>query len=240
MFTAITREGITARAIKQGLLALETWQLRDFAKDKHATVDDKAYGGGPGMVMQAPILAEATKAAKALQPNAQVIYMSPAGETINQRLICELAEKREPLLFVSGRYEGIDQRFIETTVDRQLSIGDYVLSGGELAVMVMIDAITRWLPGALGHASSAPNDAFARENGGILDCPHYTRPPVWDGQAVPEVLLSGDHQAITTWRRKQALGQTWLQRPDLIDRMHLDETSQALLAAFQKEIEHKV
>lgn len=238
MFDAITENGITARAVKSGLLALKTWQLRDFADNKHATVDDKAYGGGPGMVLMAPVLAAATKAAKSEQPQAKVIYVSPAGKRFDQRMAREMAAKREPLLFITGRYEGVDQRYIDSVVDESISIGDYVLSGGELPVMVIIDAITRWLPGALGHEGSAPNDAFSAENGGILDYPHYTRPSVWEGQSVPAVLTSGDHGAIATWRRKQALGHTWLARPDLIAKRDLDESSRALLAAFQTEIEH--
>lgn len=236
MFRALTVDGITARAVKQRLLTLQTWDLREFAHDKHATVDDRPYGGGPGMVMMAPVLQAATQAAKAVEPEAQVIYVSPSGERFNQGLARELANANEPLLFIAGRYEGIDQRFIESTVDRQISIGDYVLSGGELAVMVMIDAMTRWLPGALGHDGSAPNDAFAEEQGGILDCPHYTRPPVWEGQSVPEILTKGDHGAIARWRKKQALGQTWLHRPDLISQANLDETSRILLAEFQAEL----
>lgn len=235
MFQAITAEGITGRAIKQGLLALQTWDLRTYAHDKHATVDDRPYGGGPGMVMMAPVLQAATDAAKAAMPRAKVIYVSPAGQRFDQRLARQLADDREPLLFIAGRYEGIDQRFIESTVDHQISIGDYVISGGELAVMVIIDAMTRWLPGALGHQASAPSDAFAQEQNGILDCPHYTRPPVWEGQSVPEILTTGDHGAIARWRRKQALGQTWLHRPDLIAQANLDEASRVLLAEFQSE-----
>lgn len=236
MLRAITEEGVTARAIKQGLLVLQNWHLRSFAKNKHATVDGRPYGGGPGMVMMAPVLKAATEAAKAAMPTAKVIYVSPAGVPFNQALACEWASVRQPLIFIAGRYEGVDERFVTAMVDEQISIGDYVLSGGELPVMVMIDAITRWLPGALGHQDSASCDAFSEERGGILDCPHYTRPAIWEGQAVPEILMTGDHNAISRWRRKQALGQTWLRRPDLIAKANLDQDSQALLTEFKLDI----
>lgn len=235
MFTALTSEGIVARAIKKELLALALWNPRDFTSDNYATVDDRPYGGGPGMVMMAVPLRAALKAAKQSQPGAKVIYVSPAGKRFNYKKARELANNKQPLIFIAGRYEGIDQRVIEHDVDDIISIGDYVLSGGELAVMVIIDAITRWLPGALGHGASAPNDAFSEENNGLLDCPHYTRPAELEGQKVPAVLLQGDHQRIARWRQKQALGQTWLHRPDILEKMTLDANAEKLLAEFQQE-----
>ncbi len=236
MFAAIKDYGITARAIQNGLLTVNTWDLRDFAHDKHATVDDRPYGGGPGMVMMAKPIREALQVVKQAAPSAaKVVYVSPAGKRFDANLARQMAEKNEPLIFIAGRYEGIDSRVVEHDVDEIYSVGDYVLSGGELAVMVMIDAMTRWLPGALGHDGSAANDAFSVENEGLLDCPHYTRPAMLAEQGVPEVLLSGDHQAIARWRKKQALGQTWLYRPDLLERMPMDETNKQLLAEFRQE-----
>lgn len=239
-FGAIQDYGITARAIKSGLLTLKTWDPRDFTTDNYATVDDRPYGGGPGMVMMAQPLRDALKAAKAAAPSkARVIYVTPAGKRFDHQMARKLAFNAEPLIFIAGRYEGIDQRVIDSDVDEQLSIGDYVLSGGELAVMVVVDALTRWLPGALGHEQSAPNDAFSEENWGLLDCPHYTRPASLAGEEVPSVLLEGNHQKIARWRKKQSLGQTWLHRPDILQKLTLDETCQALLAEFQKEYERK-
>lgn len=240
MFEAIKHDGITGRALKGGLFELSLINPRDFAQDKHATVDDRPYGGGPGMVMMAAPLRQAIAKAKAAAPSAaKVIYLSPAGKRFDNKMARQLAEQRQPLIFISGRYEGIDQRVIERDVDEIVSLGDYVLSGGELAAMVVMDALIRWLPGALGHNESAINDAFCEENLGTLDCPHYTRPACLDGENVPEVLLKGDHQAIARWRKKQALGQTWLYRPDLLDKMKWDETSQRLLAEFQQEFNEK-
>ncbi|MCS5712432.1 tRNA (guanosine(37)-N1)-methyltransferase TrmD [Candidatus Berkiella aquae] len=239
MFAAIKDYGITGRAIDKGILALKTFDLRDFANDKHATVDDRPYGGGPGMVMMAEPLRLSLEAAKEAAPSkAKVIYVTPAGKRFDHKAARRLADEKQPLILVAGRYEGIDQRVIERDIDEQFSIGDYVLSGGELAVMTIIDALTRWLPGALGHEASAPNDAFSEENAGLLDCPHYTRPADLDGEVVPPVLLSGDHQAIALWRKKQALGQTWLKRPDLLQHLALDKTSQQLLAEFKQEQEN--
>ncbi len=239
MFDVIVECGITARAVKQQLLSVKTWDPRDFTTDNYATVDDRPYGGGPGMVMMAEPLRKALASAKAAAPKpARVIYVTPAGKRFDVQRARELAASEQPLIFIAGRYEGIDHRVIEHDVDEQISIGDYVLSGGELAVMVVIDAITRWLPGALGHEGSAPNDAFSEENDGLLDCPHFTRPAVLQDQAVPNVLLSGDHQAIKRWRKKQSLGQTWLHRPDILETKVLDESSQKLLAEFQLEHEN--
>jgi tRNA (guanine37-N1)-methyltransferase len=239
MFSVISDYGITSRAIKNGLLTLKTWDLRDFTEDKHATVDDRPYGGGPGMVMMVSPLRAAIAAAKKEQPNSRVIYVSPTGKRFDHAKARLLAKEAKPLIFISGRYEGIDQRVIERDVDETLSIGDYVLSGGELAAMVVIDALARWLPGALGHNQSAMNDSFSEENLGLLDCPHYTRPANMPGETVPSVLLEGDHQAIAIWRKKQALGQTWLHRPDLLQKLMLDETCEKLLAEFQQEYAQK-
>lgn len=240
MFDAIKNDGVVARAMKKGLLALPLWHLRDFAQDKHATVDDRPYGGGPGMVIMASPLRAAIEAAKKAAPGpARVIYVSPAGKRFDHREARRLASLRQPLIFISGRYEGIDHRVIEQDVDEQLSIGDYVLSGGELAVMVIVDALTRWLPEALGHGESAQQDAFSEENMGLLDCPHYTRPACLSEEVVPDVLLKGDHQAIALWRKKQALGQTWLYRPDILEKITLDKQCQKLLAEFKQDMQDR-
>lgn len=232
MFAAVSDCGITRRAVERELLQLAFWNPRDYATDRHRTVDDRPYGGGPGMVMQVQPLREAIAAARgAAEKPARVLYLSPQGRRLDQRAVRELAA-RERLILLCGRYEGIDERLIEAEVDEEWSIGDYVLSGGELAAMVLIDAATRMLPGALGHEDSAEQDSFA---GGLLDCPHYTRPEVIDGRAVPEVLLSGDHQAIARWREKQALGRTWLRRPDLLEEAELSPEQQALLEEFLRE-----
>lgn len=235
MFKALAENGITGRAINKGLLEWQTWDLREFAYDKHRTVDDRPFGGGPGMVLMAQPLRAAIQAAKASQPAAKVIYVSPSGKRFDSQMARKLANDGQPLVFIAGRYEGIDQRVIEQNVDEMISIGDYVLSGGELAVMVIVDALTRWLPGALGHEASAPNDAFSEENAGLLDCPHFTRPATLAEEAVPEVLLEGNHEAIALWRKKQALGQTWLFRPDLLTEKVLDKQQQKLLDEFQQE-----
>jgi tRNA (guanine37-N1)-methyltransferase len=235
MFEAIRGSGIPRRAIERGLLQLCLWNPRDFTVDRHRTVDDRPYGGGPGMVMQYEPLRAALQAARAADDGnpSTVIYLSPQGRVLDQAGVRELA-RRERLILLAGRYEGIDERLIEAEVDEEWSIGDYVLSGGELAAMVMIDAVTRLLPGALGHEDSAEQDSFS---GGLLDCPHYTRPEVIEGRRVPEVLLSGDHAAIARWRLKQALGRTWLRRPDLLERGALTEEQQRLLAEFVQERE---
>jgi len=224
--------GITGRAAHQGLLTLRTWNPRDFTRDRHRTVDDRPYGGGPGMVMKVEPVRDAIRAARAELPaGTEAIYLSPQGERIDQRHIEALAAKPAAIL-VAGRYEGVDERLIQTEIDREWSIGDYVLSGGELAAMVVIDAVTRLLPGALGDAESAQQDSFMD---GLLDHPHYTRPEEIDGLRVPEVLLGGDHGAIRRWRRKQALGRTWLRRPDLLEVLALDEEQRALLQEFIDE-----
>ncbi|MCH9672271.1 MAG: tRNA (guanosine(37)-N1)-methyltransferase TrmD [Gammaproteobacteria bacterium] len=231
MFDAL-RVGITGRAIEQGLVSLECWDPRDYATDRHRTVDDRPYGGGPGMVMRVEPLQAAIRAARE-HLGGQVVYMTPQGRPLTQATAGELAEQPS-LIWVCGRYEGIDERLIEAEVDVELSIGDYVISGGELAAMVAMDAIIRLLPGALGHEASAEEDSFVS---GLLDCPHYTRPEVVDDKAVPEVLMSGDHGAIRRWRLKQSLGRTWLRRPELIAHGQLDAEMERLLEEFIGERE---
>jgi len=207
---AVGQCGVTGRAIDNGLLRIDSVNPRDFATDRHKTVDDRPYGGGPGMVMTVQPLTDAINRARELTAQAATVaFMSPQGEQLNQNLVEELAGT-ENLILVAGRYEGIDERLINREVDREISIGNYVLSGGELAAMVVIDAIARQIPGVLGHQESAANDSYAGE--GLLDCPHFTRPEDHDGMKVPEVLLGGDHAAVARWRRKQSLGRTWLRR----------------------------
>ena len=232
MLSAVSDYGITGRAVKQGLVSLQCWNPRDFTEDKHQTVDDRPYGGGPGMVMKIEPLRDAIQAAKqVIGQQAKVIYLSPQGRKLDQAGVVELASS-DKLLLLAGRYEGVDERLIETQVDEEWSIGDYVLSGGELAAMVMIDAIVRQLPGALGHAQSAQQDSFFE---GLLDCPHYTRPESHQSGAVPQVLLSGDHENIRRWRLKQALGRTWLRRRDLLEGRSLSTEEKALLESFISE-----
>jgi len=229
---AVTQSGVTGRAADAGLLELVTWNPRDYAHDRHRTVDDRPYGGGPGMVMSYPPLRDAIRAARAAAPaGSQVAYLSPQGRRLDQAGVEELAA-RPGLVLVAGRYEGIDERIVDSEIDEEWSLGDYVLSGGELAAMVLVDCVTRLIPGALGDASSAEQDSYVD---GLLDCPHYTRPEVADGREVPPVLLSGDHAAIARWRRKQALGRTWLRRPDLLERVELDTEQRRLLEEFIAE-----
>lgn len=223
--------GVTGRALDKGLFDLGVWNPRDYTHDRHRTVDDRPYGGGPGMVMMIEPLRQAIAAAKAANAGARVVYLSPQGRTFDQRVAEELVQAKG-LIMVAGRYEGIDERLIELEVDEELSIGDYVLSGGELAAMVVVDAVTRLLPGALGHEGSAEQDSFSD---GLLDCPHYTRPEDYQGLKTPPVLLSGDHEAIRRWRLKQALGRTWLRRPDLLQRLTLDKEQRQLLDEFIRE-----
>jgi len=232
MFDAVREFGITGRAMRAGLLTLRVWNPRDYAEDRHRTVDDRPYGGGPGMVMRPEPLARAIAAARAdaAEP-AAVLYLSPQGQRLDHAAVTALAA-RPRLILLAGRYEGVDERLLETEVDEEWSIGDYVVSGGELPAMVLIDALARHLPGALGDEESAGQDSFAA---GLLDWPHYTRPEVYAGRRVPEVLLSGDHARIRRWRAKQALGRTWLRRPDLLERLALDEEQQQLLAEFRRE-----
>ncbi|MEX2163550.1 MAG: tRNA (guanosine(37)-N1)-methyltransferase TrmD [Sulfuricaulis sp.] len=232
MFDAVTAHGISGRAIKNGLLTLRVWNPRDYTDDRHRSVDDRPYGGGPGMVMMAEPIEHAIRAARHGQtPGAKVLYLSPQGRRLDHAGVVSLA-KREGLILLAGRYEGIDERLFESEVDEEWSIGDYVLSGGELAAMVVIDAITRQLPGALGDADSALEDSFA---GGLLDYAHYTRPEVHAGRKVPEILLSGDHEKIRRWRLKQSLGRTWLRRPDLLERLPLNDEQKQLLEEYRQE-----
>ncbi|WP_455366811.1 tRNA (guanosine(37)-N1)-methyltransferase TrmD [Kaarinaea lacus] len=236
MIAAVTQHGIPRRAIEKQLLTVEMWNPRDYTVDNHRTVDDRPYGGGPGMVMMVEPLKKAIANARlaaqqALGSTVKTIYLSPQGRPLDQQLLRESATL-PGLILLAGRYEGIDERLIVAEVDEEWSIGDYVLSGGELAAMVIIDGITRLLPGVLGHEDSADQDSFVN---GLLDYPHYTRPEIVDGQAVPEVLLSGDHRAIARWRLKQALGRTWQRRPELVEKLQLNDLQKELLEEFMKE-----
>lgn len=214
MLSAVTDYGVTARALRDGLAEVRCINPRDFTTDVHGTVDGRPYGGGPGMVMQIQPLRDAIAGARDwLGGKARVVYLSPQGRRLEQKVVLE-AKNYEDLILIAGRYEGVDERLIELEVDEELSIGDYVLSGGELPAMVLIDALIRQIPGALGHEESARQDSFAE--GGLLDCPHYTRPEEYENLSVPEVLLSGDHKKIEEWRRAKALERTKLRRPDLL------------------------
>ena len=228
---AVVRSGIPARAVDKGLLQVATANPRDFCSDPHRAVDDRPYGGGPGMVMKAQPLADVLASVKRRQGAGRVIYLSPQGRPLDQRGVEALAAM-DHLILIAGRYEGVDQRFIDTQVDAECSLGDYVLSGGELGAMVIIDAVARLQPGALGHEDSAAEDSFSD---GLLDCPHYTRPERWAEQAVPDVLLGGHHALIRRWRLKQSLGRTWLRRSDLLRDRSLSEEEQDLLTEFQRE-----
>jgi len=238
MFGVLTEQGVIAKAIEKGLVNLTVWNPRDFTTDKHRMVDDRPYGGGPGMVMMAEPLAKAIRRAQAecqsSNRSAKVIYLSPQGKPLKHADVVKFADD-QALILIAGRYEGVDQRVIDQLIDEEWSIGDYVLSGGELPTMVLIDAIVRQLPDSLGNQESASQDSFAD---GLLDCPHYTRPESLDltegdsgksESSVPEVLLSGDHQAIEKWRRQQALGATYNKRPDLLSGAELSDSDQALL-----------
>ncbi|HHQ4634107.1 tRNA (guanosine(37)-N1)-methyltransferase TrmD [Aeromonas veronii] len=233
MFRAITEHGVTGRAVKSGLLQIECWNPREFTHDKHRTVDDRPYGGGPGMLMMVQPLRDAIHAAKqAAGDGAKVIYLSPQGRKLTQAGVTELATNQK-LILVAGRYEGIDERVIQTEVDEEWSIGDYVLSGGELPAMTLIDAVSRLVPGVLGDQASAEQDSFTD---GLLDHPHYTRPEVLDGLAVPEALTSGNHEVIRRWRLKQSLGRTWQRRPELINNLALTDEQESLLAEYVREV----
>ncbi len=232
MFAAIRDFGITSRAVRQGLLELNCWNPRRYTEDRHQTVDDRPFGGGPGMLMKIrPLELALADARQASGSQAKVIYLSPQGRPLKQADVRQLAGERS-LILIAGRYEGIDERFIEAHVDEEWSIGDYVLSGGELPAMVLIDAVTRLLPGALGHADSAEEDSFTD---GLLDCPHYTRPEVYEGKRVPEVLLSGNHEHIRRWRLQQSLGRTWERRADLLDSRSLSGEEQKLLTEYLRQ-----
>ena len=240
MFAAVTGSGVTGRAQERGLFDLTLWNPRSYATNNYRTVDDRPYGGGPGMVMMAGPLEKALSAARERQGAAgvkrsRVVHLSPQGRLLDHRLVMELAAL-EGLVLLAGRYEGVDERLIARAVDEEISIGDYVLSGGELAAMVVIDAIVRQMPGALGDAESAGQDSFVN---GLLDCPHYTRPEMYEGEPVPQVLLSGNHADIARWRLKQALGRTWRRRPDLLEERVLSDEERALLDEYRKEAQGK-
>lgn len=236
MFGPFLAHGITGRAWARGLLQVSFWNPRDYTHDRNRRVDDRPYGGGPGMVMQVQPLQDAIRAAReACGGDVRSILLTPQGKRLDQAGVHELVAKRR-LILVAGRYEGVDERLVELEIDQEWSVGDYVLSGGEPAAMVMIDAMARLLPGALGDAGSALQDSFVE---GLLDCPHYTRPESVQGRRVPEVLLSGDHQAIRRWRLKQALGRTWLRRPDLLEGLDLGAEERELLEEFIAEQEEQ-
>lgn len=225
--------GVTGRAIEQGLAQVDVWNPREWASRPYRQVDDKPYGGGPGMVMlYEPLHAAMTFARSQMPPDCKTVYLSPQGQVMRQDALNQIAKREQPLLFLAGRYEGIDERVIEQHIDEEWSLGDFVLSGGELAAMVFIDALVRLLPGSLGHRASAEQDSFMN---GLLDCPHYTRPSVIQGLSVPEVLLNGNHRDIVRWRRKQSLGKTWLKRPDLLETIDLSDLDKQLLVEFQRE-----
>jgi len=232
MFAALTEYGVTGRAVKRGQLSIAFSNPRDHAHDRHRTVDDRPFGGGPGMLMKVEPLLDAIDLVKSQAPSTpRVVYLSPQGQPLTQKRAAELA-RLESVVLICGRYEGIDERIIERCVDEELSIGDYVLSGGELGAMVLLDAVTRLIPGVLGHADSAVEDSFSD---GWLDCPHYTRPEEFAGQRVPEVLLGGNHALIRRWRLKQSLGRTWQRRPELLEDLTLSKEQQQLLAEFIRE-----
>ncbi|OAJ95366.1 tRNA (guanosine(37)-N1)-methyltransferase TrmD [Vibrio bivalvicida] len=232
MFRSVTDFGVTGQAVKKGLLSIETWNPRDFTHDKHRTVDDRPYGGGPGMLMMVQPLRDAIQAAKhASLGKTKVIYLSPQGRKLDQQGVEELATN-ENLLLICGRYEGVDERIIQSEVDEEWSIGDFVMTGGEIPAMTLIDSVSRFVPGVLGDFASAEEDSFAN---GLLDCPHYTRPEVLDGKEVPAVLKSGNHKDIRRWRLKQSLGRTWLRRPELLENLALTDEQEQLLAEFIKE-----
>ncbi|APV49541.1 tRNA (guanosine(37)-N1)-methyltransferase TrmD [Betaproteobacteria bacterium GR16-43] len=236
MFEAVTRHGITRRALEEGRFGFAAWNPRDFVNDNHRTVDDRPYGGGPGMVMLADPLEACLDAAIGRQKekgvaSPKVVLMSPQGERLDERVVRELSSETG-LVLIAGRYEGIDERLIAKRVEREVSIGDFVISGGELPAMVVMDSIVRRLPGSLNDAQSAEQDSFSA---GLLDWPHYTRPEEWKGIRVPDVLLSGNHAEIARWRRKQALGRTWERRPDLLDPAALSKEDAKLLEDYRRE-----
>ncbi|WAK02958.1 tRNA (guanosine(37)-N1)-methyltransferase TrmD [Methylobacter sp. YRD-M1] len=236
MVTAAASYGVTGRAIERDIVHLSVWNPRDYTHDRHKTVDDRPYGGGPGMVMKYQPLHDAVCDAKqAGTGSAKVVYLSPQGKPITQALLSEACNVSQ-LILVAGRYEGIDERFVELDCDDEWSIGDYVISGGELAALIVIDAVTRLLPGVLGDEDSALQDSHMN---GLLDYPHFTRPEQLEGQAVPEVLLGGNHADINRWRMKQALGRTWLRRPDLLKKKNLNAEQEKLLNEFKIEVDVK-
>jgi tRNA (guanine37-N1)-methyltransferase len=231
MVEQVIKYGVVGRAADQNLLDLECWNPRDYTVDKHRTVDDRPYGGGPGMLMKVQPLEETIQAVRQKNPQAQLVYLSPQGKPVDQDMFAKQVDAG-CVIFLCGRYEGIDERLVQQEVDQEWSIGDYVISGGELAAMVCIDAMTRLLPGALGHEQSAQQDSFSD---GLLDYPHYTRPEEYKGIKVPEVLMNGNHRHIEDWRERQSLGRTWQKRPDLLKLIVLDDRQQALLNDFKDE-----
>ena len=229
MLSGLTEWGVTGRAARDQLFTVETVDPRQFAADKHGTVDDRPYGGGPGMVMKAPILSQSVhKAKQLLGDEALVVAMSPQGKPVDEAMIARLVAHKA-IIFVAGRYEGFDERFLEQDVDLELSVGDMVVSGGEMPAMLVMDSLIRRIPGVLGDEMSAEQDSFVD---GLLDCPHYTRPEIFEGRAVPEVLLSGDHARIADWRAAQALKRTLDRRSDLLDWADLTDEQRAMLARW--------
>ena len=240
MFDAITRSGITRRAFENRVYELVLWNPRDFSTNAYRSVDDRPYGGGPGMVMMSEPLETSLKAARQRQRSCgvrdpKVIYFTPQGNVLNHALVTQLAH-HDGLILLCGRYEGVDERLIERQVDYEISMGDYVLSGGELPAMALMDALIRQIPGVLGDAESANQDSFVQ---GLLDCPHYTRPEVYEGAAVPPVLMSGNHAEIDRWRLKQSLGRTWSRRPELLARLTLTAEQKTLLEEYKREAQSK-
>ena len=236
MFDAITRSGVTRRAFEGGAFELVLWNPRDFSTNAYRSVDDRPYGGGPGMVMMPEPLDKALKAARQRQRSCgvrepKVVYFTPQGRVLNHQVVVELG-RCEGLILLAGRYEGVDERLVTRQADYEVSIGDYVLSGGELPAMVLMDAVVRQIPGVLGDTESALQESFVH---GLLDCPHYTRPEVYEGMPVPAVLMSGNHAEIDRWRLKQSLGRTWTRRPELLARMKLSAEQQALLEEYERE-----
>lgn len=235
MFTALTEFGISGRAVRSGLVGLDYFNPRDFATDKHRSVDDKPFGGGPGMLMRTePLTAAIEDARRHLGESGIVprtVYLSPQGSRLNQAGVMRLGSEAG-LILICGRYQGIDSRVVEQEIDEEISLGDFVLSGGEIAAMALIDAMIRFQPGALGDEDSAQEDSFAD---GLLHCPQYTRPREFCGRSVPDVLISGDHNAISRWQKQQSLGTTWLKRPDLLAELELDEEQNELLEQFKRE-----
>ena len=231
MFAAVADSGITSRALEAGLWSLTTWNPRDFTTDNYRTVDDRPYGGGPGMVMLAEPLERALDAVRESGGSARTVYLSPQGRRLDHRRVMELA-KEQAVTLLCGRYEGVDERLLARRVDEEISIGDFVLSGGEIAAMALMDAVVRQLPGAVGDEQSVIEESFAD---GLLDCPQFTRPDMYKGEGVPEVLLSGHHENIRRWRLKQALGRTWLRRPDLLAARSLSGEERKLLEEFRQE-----
>jgi tRNA (guanine37-N1)-methyltransferase len=238
MFDAITRSGVTRRAFESGLYELVLWNPRDFSTNAYRSVDDRPYGGGPGMVMMPEPLEKALKAARQRQRSSgvketKVVYFTPQGRLLDHQLVVELG-RHEGLILLAGRYEGVDERLVPRQVDYEVSIGDYVLSGGELPAMALMDAVIRRIPGVLGDAESAAQDSFVE---GLLDHPHYTRPEVYEGVPVPAVLMSGNHADIKRWRLKESLGRTWRRRPDMLAKLKLSVEQQALLEEYKREAE---